>query len=449
MPSLEYDIEGSNASLQEECVRRGWYRLAVVRPQWSADRVAAELDLPNTLGVKVYYALIGNDPTTRDKYLEASIFDFLPHHQLELLNDRRAWVTLHVPKADRLGHPANIAEIRQIRRQYPHVVLVIAHLGRCYTLPHAQEALPQFADDDGLFFDISAVLNPDVHRLALKIFGPHRILYGTDNPVFYMRGRRQFQDRIYINRTNYPFFFNRDREPPEVEARYTLYMYEELLAIRRACEQLGLDRGEVESIFYRERLPTDPLDPKTVSNSSRPFSDSFRFVRYPTSQAGWEASIMPAPQGDLNMLVAVGADNRGLAVRDEVIRLVQHLGHQVAQGQTPEGQAAEYPEIAAMVAQEVRAGQGGTRNPDCSDRHGNVRCGKQVLGHPRVVCQDEFMAEMCRRYLDANVLCLSAELLGEHHIERLIETWLKTPFEGGRHAMRIERISAIERGNRR
>jgi uncharacterized protein len=250
-PLLEYDIEGSNASLQEECVRRNWYRLAVVRPQWSADRVAVELDLPNTLGVKVYYALIDDDPSTRDKHLEASTFDFLPHHQLELLDDRRAWVTLHVPKADRLGHPGNIAEIQQIRRQYPHIVLVIAHLGRCYTLPHALEAFPHFADDAGLFFDSSAVLNPEVHRLALETFGPDRILYGSDNPIFYMRGRRQFHDRIYINRTDHPFFFNRDREPPDVEAGYTLYMYENLLAIRKACEQLGLDRGEVKSIFFK------------------------------------------------------------------------------------------------------------------------------------------------------------------------------------------------------
>ena len=62
-----------------------------------------ELDQPDVLGVKVYYALIGQDPMTRDKYLEASIFDFLPHHQLEVLNERGAWVTLHVPRAGRLG----------------------------------------------------------------------------------------------------------------------------------------------------------------------------------------------------------------------------------------------------------------------------------------------------------------------------------------------------------
>jgi hypothetical protein len=249
-PTLEYDIEGSNAALEAECVRRGWYRLAVVRPQWSAEQVAKELDMPNTLGVKVYYALIGHDPTTRDKYLEASIFDFLPHHQLELLNERRAWVTLHVPKADRLGHPDNIAEIRQIRRQYPHIVLVIAHLGRNYTMPHAEPSLPQLADDEGLYFDVSAVLNPDVLRFALKTFGPSRVLYGTDNPIFYMRGRRQYQGTAYINRTDYPFYFNRDREPLEVEATYTLYIYEALRALKQACQSLELDRTQVEAILH-------------------------------------------------------------------------------------------------------------------------------------------------------------------------------------------------------
>jgi hypothetical protein len=65
-PSLEYDLKRSNAALQTACVRRGWYRLAVVGPDWTAGQVAAELDLPNTLGVKVYYGLIpGQDPATR------------------------------------------------------------------------------------------------------------------------------------------------------------------------------------------------------------------------------------------------------------------------------------------------------------------------------------------------------------------------------------------------
>jgi len=250
-PSLDYDIAGSNAALEAECARRDWYRLAVIGPDWPVDRVARELDQERTLGVKVYYALIpGQDPDTRDKYLEASIFDFVPHAQLDLLNERGAMLMLHVPRAERLGHPDNIREIRHIRDRYGNIQVVIAHLGRSYTLPHARESLAELADDEGLWFDNSAVLNPEVHRFAIETLGPERVLYGSDNPIFYMRGRRRWEGRRYINHTAYPFHFNTRRESPEIEARYTLYMYEALRAIRGACEDLGLARNEVEALFH-------------------------------------------------------------------------------------------------------------------------------------------------------------------------------------------------------
>lgn len=251
MPDLDFDLDAQNAYLQRECPSRGWHSLAVVRPQWSQEKVAALLDAPGVIGLKPYYSLISANRETRDAHLEASIFAYLPPHQLEVANARHAWVTLHVPKAARLGHPDNVREVRELRRRYPNLSLVIAHLGRCYTEPHALEALPQFADDPGLYFDTSAVLNPVCHRIALKHFGPRRILYGSDNPILYMRGRRQYHDRTYVNRTSHPFHFNRERETPEIEARYTLYMYEDLLAIKQACGQLGLTgRAELEAIFH-------------------------------------------------------------------------------------------------------------------------------------------------------------------------------------------------------
>jgi len=249
-PDLDYDLEAANEYVRLQCLRHGWGALSLLRPQWSAEAVAAELDKPGVIGVKPYYALIAPSRTTRDAHLEASIFDFLPHHALEVLDERRAWVTLHVPKAERLGHPDNLREIRELRRRYPNVALVIAHLGRCYTEPHAREGLPPLADDPGLYFDNSAVLNPAVHRMALDCIGPRRILYGTDNPVFYMRGRRQWHGRTYVNRTNREFHFNVQREPPEVEATYTLMMYEALRAIRGAFEALGLGREDVEAVFW-------------------------------------------------------------------------------------------------------------------------------------------------------------------------------------------------------
>lgn len=251
LPDLDFDLDGSNQYVQEECARRSWHSLALVRPQWSPAKVAALLDQPGVIGVKPYYAMISPSSTTRDQHLEASIFDFLPHAILELVNERHGWVTLHVPKAARLGHPDNLREVREIRRRYPNIVLVIAHLGRCYTEAHAREALPPLAEDPELFFDTSAVVNPACQRVALDCFGPDRILYGSDNPVMYMRGRRQFRDRTYLNRTNYPFHFNREREAPEIEADYTLFMYEDIRSIQMACSELGMNsRAEIEKIFH-------------------------------------------------------------------------------------------------------------------------------------------------------------------------------------------------------
>lgn len=263
-PSLSFNIEALNEYVRTECLKRGWQSLALLRPEWSGRRVAQELDKPGVIGVKPYYSLIGYSKNTRDTHLECGIFDYLPHPALEVLNERRGWVTLHVPKADRLPHPDNIRDVREIRRRYPNVVLVIAHLGRCYTEPHAREGLPQFADDKGLYFDTSAVLNPAVLRIALEALGPERLLYGTDNPVFYMRGRRQWSGRTYTNRTNHDFYFNKERESPEIEANYTLFMYEDLKAIKDVCVEVGFGLKQVEAIFYGNaaRLIRRVLDAK-------------------------------------------------------------------------------------------------------------------------------------------------------------------------------------------
>jgi hypothetical protein len=251
VPDLDFDLEAGNRYVQEGALETGWNSLCVVRPQWGVEQVRAWLDLPGVLGVKPYYALIGASRDTRDAHLEAGIFDFLPHSHLELLNERHSWVTLHVPKADRLGHPANLREIRELRRRYPNVILVIAHLGRCYTEPHAWEALPALADDPGIYFDTAAVLNPAAHRAALQCFGPRRIIYGSDNPILFMRGRRQYAGRTYVNRTDHPFHFNRQREAPEIEAQYTLYLYEDLLALKQACEELGItEPSQVRALFH-------------------------------------------------------------------------------------------------------------------------------------------------------------------------------------------------------
>jgi len=60
-------------------------------------------------------------------------------------------------------------------------------------------------------------------------------------------------------------------------------------------------------------------------------------------------------------------------------------------------------------------------------------------------CYDELTAELSRRHNDLNVLCLSGDITGEMQMDRVVEVWLKTDFDGGRHARRLEKVAALER----
>ena len=249
-PSCEWDLDGANDYLAREMPPRGSHWLAVVTPHCSPEKVLDLLRQPGCIGIKVYYSLISHNRETRDEHIEASVFEFLTHEHLEVVNAHKQIVMLHVPKADRLGHPDNIREVQEIRRRYPDLTLILAHLGRSYTEPHALEGLVPLAGDPGLYFDNSAVLNPATHRIALQHIGWRNILWGTDNPVFYMRGRRQWKGRTYINRVSYPFHFNQERESPEVEATYTLYIYEALKALKDVCREMDLGPTEVQAMMH-------------------------------------------------------------------------------------------------------------------------------------------------------------------------------------------------------
>ena len=68
----------------------------------------------------------------------------------------------------------------------------------------------------------------------------------------------------------------------------------------------------------------------------------------------------------------------------------------------------------------------------------------KVAGIRAALCHDELTAELSRRHNDANVLCLPADLVGEELTRRIVEVWLGTQFEGGRHARRVQKISDVE-----
>jgi ribose 5-phosphate isomerase B len=149
------------------------------------------------------------------------------------------------------------------------------------------------------------------------------------------------------------------------------------------------------------------------------------------------------------MRIAVGSDHRGVHMRAKLVELLGRLGQQVVDVGSYEQQDDDYPDIAAVVARKV-----GNREVDrgiliCGTGLGMCIAANKFPGVRAAPCYDDLTAELSRRHIDLNVLCLSGDMLGERLVDRLVEVWLKTEFEGGRHTRRLQKIAELENGNGR
>jgi ribose 5-phosphate isomerase B len=144
------------------------------------------------------------------------------------------------------------------------------------------------------------------------------------------------------------------------------------------------------------------------------------------------------------MNIAIGSDHRGVEAKRRLVASLQQHGHTVADVGTNAQESVDYPDLAYEVAQRVSKGTAERGILICGTGIGMCIAANKLRGVRAAPCHDSITAEMSRRHNDANVLCLSADLLGEELIERMVRIFLETPFDGGRHARRVEKIGKIE-----
>jgi ribose 5-phosphate isomerase B len=109
----------------------------------------------------------------------------------------------------------------------------------------------------------------------------------------------------------------------------------------------------------------------------------------------------------------------------------------------------DYPDIAALVGRKVASKEVDRGILICGSGLGMCIVANKIPGVRAAPCYDDLTAEISRRHNDLNVLCLSGDMLGDRLVDRLVEIWLKTPFDGGRHARRLSKIAALESRNGR
>lgn len=147
------------------------------------------------------------------------------------------------------------------------------------------------------------------------------------------------------------------------------------------------------------------------------------------------------------MKLVLGSDHRGYHAKEHVKNHLVSNGHAVTDFGSDSPASCDYPDAGLAAAQAVAKKEADCAILFCGTGIGMSIAANKVCGVRAALCHDELTVELARRHNDANVLCLPADLIGEELIRRVVDTWLRTTYEGGRHARRLQKITDYESNN--
>lgn len=145
------------------------------------------------------------------------------------------------------------------------------------------------------------------------------------------------------------------------------------------------------------------------------------------------------------MKIALASDHRGFDFKKRVADMLIQMGHTVKDyGTTTSTEPVDYPDYGLKASRAVGSGECERGILVCGTGIGMSLVANKVRGVRAAVCHNLYTVEMSRRHNDSNVLCIGADIVDEELLEQKLKLWLETPFEGGRHARRIEKVMDIE-----
>ncbi len=146
------------------------------------------------------------------------------------------------------------------------------------------------------------------------------------------------------------------------------------------------------------------------------------------------------------MKIAIASDHGGFDLKEQVKVWLQEMGHEVEDFGCHSKESCDYPDFGAAAARAVASGQCERGIVICTTGIGISIAANKVKGIRCALCSEPWSAEMTRRHNNANMLAMGAGAVGPLLARRIVETFLTTEFEGGRHQRRVDKITAVENG---
>ena len=144
------------------------------------------------------------------------------------------------------------------------------------------------------------------------------------------------------------------------------------------------------------------------------------------------------------MKISLGCDHGGYALKEHIKAYLESKGHEVVDCGTYSTDSCDYPIFGEAAARKVQSGECECGIVICTTGIGISIAANKVKGIRCAHCTDSLSAEMTRRHNDANVLALGAGITGPNLAKRIVEVFLNTEFEGGRHARRVGQLDGIQ-----
>lgn len=143
-------------------------------------------------------------------------------------------------------------------------------------------------------------------------------------------------------------------------------------------------------------------------------------------------------------MIAIGSDHGGYLLKEEIKKHLKEKGYEFKDFGTDSTASCDYPVYAEKVCRAVQSGECEKGILICGTGIGMSMCANKCKGIRAAVCGDHFSAEFIRKHNNANVLCLGARVIGAGVAMQLVDIFLTTEYEGGRHEKRVEMMMQLE-----